>query len=77
MSHGKIKLKKKRKKSYSTPLNKTLGWGPVAPLLPMPLQSLNLFSRAFQQLKSIGSGLMQSTRKCLKSNKVFTAQCLA
>ena len=43
--------------SYSILLNKTLCWGPVAPLLRTPLQSLNLFSRAFHQLKSIGSGI--------------------
>jgi hypothetical protein len=33
-----------------SPPDKTLGWGPVAPAVT------NLFSRAFQQLKSIGSG---------------------
>jgi hypothetical protein len=38
--------------NYSPPPYKTLGWGPVAPCVT------NLFSRAFQQLKSIGS------RKC-------------
>ena len=58
--------------NYSPPPYKTLGWGPVAPA------DTNLFSRAFQQLKSICRVWeTQSTGKCSKSNKVFTTQCLA
>jgi hypothetical protein len=50
----------------------SLGWGPVSPC------STNLFSRALQQLKSIyGLGNALTSGKCLKSNKVFTTQCLA
>ena len=42
-----------------------------------PLAVTKLFSRAFQQHISIWVWEMQSTGKCLKSNKVFTTQCLA
>ena len=38
------------------PPYKTLGWGARFPLLPTPPAVTNLFTRAFQQLKSIGSG---------------------
>ena len=44
---------------------------------PLPPAVTNLFSQAFQQLKYIGSGKCNPLKKCLKSNKVFTTQCLA
>jgi hypothetical protein len=71
-------------------VSKSIGfflWGAkkiIAPLIkhwvggPLPPAVTNLFSRAFQQLKSIYRVWeKQSTGKCLKSNKVFTTQCLA
>jgi maltodextrin utilization protein YvdJ len=39
-----------------SPLIKHWVWGDRFPLLSMPPAVTNLFSRAFQQLKSIGSG---------------------
>jgi hypothetical protein len=47
---------------------KNTGLGACFSLPPTPPAVTNLFSRAFQQHKSIGSG---------KCNKVFTTQCLA
>ena len=58
------------------PPYKTLGWGPVAPCFLRPLRSLTCLAEpSNNSINRVRE--MQYTGKCLKSNKVFTTQCLA